>query len=486
MPFSNVLYPSKLLKIGIAVAILFMIWLFVVLLGDNEEEDIVDDGFTAESTGNVRPRVDLTVEDSDYTRGLQSSDYAFDLSVSCYYFVQLSPLECLDLIQSDKDGLYKSYSDLLPDERVEARNRYIAYLRTLSDDEIAQIESGGYSSVLGGFNNRSGSFYVGSDRLSDGVSDDTLTLRDGGDGSDGLSVRDGASSNDSALSSSISFSGRADTGGSGSRQGDGIDTSSQDALLAAYLESAGNIPGANPYAQQNNQQAKRDFINRNSFSVDDPNNAFSLYDRSTTITAGTVIPIKLETELNSDVPGYAYARISNDVLSSDFSNILFPVGSQVIGVYDSEISFNQSRLVVSWQQVNRPDGVTVYLGGLLGADSLGRSGFSDLVDYHVDDILASASVLSAFSLAYNTADRAIGLIPNFGSEDGDSDAADPTLDAFSRIFISATENSLNRQPTIVVRSGYEGTILVHQNLTVPPYRSRLGGASFSRRGSRFR
>src|SRR3569832_854872 len=111
------------------------------------------------------------------------------------------------------------------------------------------------------------------------------------------------------------------------------------------------------------------------------------------VTQGTIIAGVMETALNSDVPGFARAIVSRDVLSFDGSQILIPAGSRVIGEYNSTVAQGASRIFIVWNRLIRPDGVTVSLGSP-AVDELGRGGLGGSVNRHLFQRYAGAILLS--------------------------------------------------------------------------------------------
>src|SRR5690606_4525470 len=92
-----------------------------------------------------------------------------------------------------------------------------------------------------------------------------------------------------------------------------------------------------------------------------PATAASAFDPRTTVTQGTMIPAVLETAINTDVPGYVRAVVSQDVRSFDGTRILVPRSSRLIGQYQSGLQAGQKRAYVIWTRLIRPDGISVAL-----------------------------------------------------------------------------------------------------------------------------
>ena len=111
------------------------------------------------------------------------------------------------------------------------------------------------------------------------------------------------------------------------------------------------------------------------------------------VPQGTVIPAVLETALNSDLPGYARALVSGDVRSFDGSHLLIPRGSRLIGQYKSALQSGQSRALIVWNRLLRPDGISIQLGSP-ATDDLGQTGLAGKVDSHFFQRYGSAILLS--------------------------------------------------------------------------------------------
>ncbi|MEO6388762.1 MAG: TrbI/VirB10 family protein [Croceibacterium sp.] len=117
------------------------------------------------------------------------------------------------------------------------------------------------------------------------------------------------------------------------------------------------------------------------------------FDPKTTITQGTMIPAVLETAINTDVPGFVRAVVSQDVRSFDGSRILVPRSSRLIGQYQSGLQAGQKRAYVIWTRLIRPDGVSVSLASP-GTAFDGSGGLPGRVDSHFFQRFGSAMLLS--------------------------------------------------------------------------------------------
>jgi type IV secretion system protein VirB10 len=152
-------------------------------------------------------------------------------------------------------------------------------------------------------------------------------------------------------------------------------------------------PGAPVEGATAGGSAASDFASRIGGVGGGPAQAARMADPGTTVTQGTLIPAILETAINTDVPGYVRAVVSQDVRSFDGRRVLVPRSSRLIGQYQSGLQAGQKRAYVIWTRLIRPDGVSVALGSpATGFD--GTAGLSGEVDNHFFKRFGSAILLS--------------------------------------------------------------------------------------------
>ena len=115
------------------------------------------------------------------------------------------------------------------------------------------------------------------------------------------------------------------------------------------------------------------------------------------LMAGTVIAASLVTGLNSDLPGFVIAQVTENIFDSVSGRfLLLPQGSRLIGKYDNVVAFGQERALVIWQRIILPDGSSVVIDSLPATDTGGYAGLADQVDLHTWQLLkgiALATVL---------------------------------------------------------------------------------------------
>jgi type IV secretion system protein VirB10 len=106
-----------------------------------------------------------------------------------------------------------------------------------------------------------------------------------------------------------------------------------------------------------------------------------------------LIPAVLETAINTDVPGYARAVVSQDVRSFDGSKVLIPRSSRLIGEYKGVTEAGQRRAYLMWTRLVRPDGVSIALASP-AADFTGEAGIGGKVNSHFFSRFGSSILLS--------------------------------------------------------------------------------------------
>lgn len=175
------------------------------------------------------------------------------------------------------------------------------------------------------------------------------------------------------------------------------------------------------------------------------------------LLAQTIIPAALLTAVSSDLPGPVSAQVTRNVYDSLTGRaVLIPQGAKLIGTYDSQVAFGQKRVLLSWDRVIFPDGRSLQLDRLVGADAAGRSGLVDKTNAHWS-AMGKAALLSSV----------LGVGAALGSED-DSDIArtlrQGVQDTVNQTGQQVVRKQLDVQPTLTLRAGLPLTILVTRDI----------------------
>lgn len=234
--------------------------------------------------------------------------------------------------------------------------------------------------------------------------------------------------------------------------------SSQPTSTAA-LDSDGVQPPSN-------QQQKRAFMEEHrqiDYLKHTKETSISPYE----LKVGTVIPATLISGINSDLAGQVIASVSQNVYdSANGTYLLIPQGSKLYGVYDSQIAYGQSRVLLAWSRINFPDGSTLNLESMGGMDTQGYAGFEDEVDNHYFKIFGNAMLLGMIS---GTAQAGVS---DSGDSDTSSAIADGVTQQFAQTGSSLIQKNLDVQPRIIIRNGYRFNVMVNKDVLLSPYTPR--------------
>jgi type IV secretion system protein TrbI len=185
------------------------------------------------------------------------------------------------------------------------------------------------------------------------------------------------------------------------------------------------------------------------------------------VQAGTVIPAALITGIRSDLPGQITAQVTENVHDSPTGRfLLIPQGSRLIGTYDSQIAFGQSRVLLVWTRLIMPNGRSIVLERQPGADTGGYAGLEDEVDNHWG-ALFKAALLSTL----------LGVGSELGSTSGTGNNGDiiqalrrGSSDSLNQTGQQAVRRNLNIQPTLTIRPGFPVRVIVNRDLVLEPYK----------------
>ncbi|MFB9948865.1 TrbI/VirB10 family protein [Rhizobium puerariae] len=229
-----------------------------------------------------------------------------------------------------------------------------------------------------------------------------------------------------------------------------------------------NLPAETPPldsgSAQNMQDRKLAFVNaeadRRTVSADRVQEKASPY----IVQAGTVIAAALITGIKSDLPGQITAQVTEHVYDSPTgSHLLIPQGSRLIGQYDSQVAFGQSRVLLVWNRLIMPDGTSIVLERLQGADPQGYSGLEDGVDYHWGRLFKAAALSTL-----------LGIGTEIGSSNDENEIAEAiresAQDTAADVGQQIVHRQLNIQPTLTIRPGFPVRVIVQRDLLMQqPY-----------------
>lgn len=181
------------------------------------------------------------------------------------------------------------------------------------------------------------------------------------------------------------------------------------------------------------------------------------------LQAGAVIPAALITGIRSDLPGPITAQVTQNVYDSPTGRILLiPQGTRIIGQYDNDVGFGQSRVLLVWTRLILPNGRSIVLDRQPGANAEGYAGLQDGVDYHWGDLAKSAVLSTLISIGANTGSS--------GDEGGIARAIrQGASDSVSQTGQQIVGRQLNIASTLTIRPGYPMRVIVTRDLVLEPF-----------------
>jgi type IV secretory pathway VirB10-like protein len=237
---------------------------------------------------------------------------------------------------------------------------------------------------------------------------------------------------------------------------------------AASQETPTNTaPSSDEAFAQNGQDRKLLFVNS---PVDRRTTAPDRLSRPASpfvVQAGTVIPAALITGIRSDIPGQITAQVTENIYDTPTGRAcLIPQGARLIGLYDSQVAFGQSRVLLVWTRLIMPNGRSIVLERQQGADAGGYSGLEDEVDNHWAELF-KAALLSTI----------LGVGAELGSGAGTGSNTDiiqalrlGAANSLNQTGQQVVRRNLNIQPTLTIRSGFPVRVIVNRDLVLEPYR----------------
>ena len=177
---------------------------------------------------------------------------------------------------------------------------------------------------------------------------------------------------------------------------------------------------------------------------------------------GSVISATLSTSINSHLPGQVTARVNQDIFDSiKGRHLLIPVGSKLVGQYDSRYAFGTYRLFIGFNRIIFPNGNSLNLGAMPGQSLDGKAGFDAQVETNYFQAILNSFLLSSIQ----TQNDAINS--HYSNLDSTN-----TADTMTKNFINQNQQTLpeiiqngnNVTTTLNVSSGYNFTVAITKDI----------------------
>ena len=233
------------------------------------------------------------------------------------------------------------------------------------------------------------------------------------------------------------------------------------APATAALSLGADAPTPTTQAVPQQTDSRRAFLDRQSDHRTASPDRLNAPAAAHILQAGSIIPAALITGIRSDLPGQITAQVTQNVYDSPTGRILLiPQGSRLIGDYDADVAFGQSRVLLAWNRLILPDGRSITLERQPGADPRGFAGLQDRTDYHWGSVIKAALVSTV-----------LGVGAELGSgNDGNLVRAlrRGSQDSINRAGEQIVSRELNVRPTLTIRPGFQLRVIVTRDLILSP------------------
>jgi type IV secretion system protein TrbI len=236
---------------------------------------------------------------------------------------------------------------------------------------------------------------------------------------------------------------------------------------ASAASSSTTQPSTDTAFAQNGQDRKLAFVSASVDRRTTSSDRLAVPASPYVVQAGTVIPGALITGIRSDLPGQITAQVSENVYDTPTGKyLLIPQGARLIGQYDSQIAFGQSRVLLVWTRLIMPSGKSIVLERQPGADTSGYSGLEDEVDNHWGALLKAALLSTLLSV---------------GSEAGTSNNENSLVQAIrqgasqgvNQVGQRVVSRNLDIQPTLTIRPGFPVRVIANRDLVLARYQQEV-------------
>ena len=246
--------------------------------------------------------------------------------------------------------------------------------------------------------------------------------------------------------------------------------SSNDKKNANTTNNTYNAPGTN-YDQQNMQGQKLNFLQNdadqgdiyNHYTMVKPNSPYE-------VQAGTIIPADLLTAINTSLPGDIISQVRQDVYDTVTGQfLLIPKGSKLLGKYDSKIAYGQSRVLIVFDRIIRPDGTSIQLSNFTGSDQLGEAGFVANMNNHWGRILSAATISTMLSFGAGVAADNTSNNPSKYYPSSQQSAITGAASSVSQTGQQLTSKAMDIHPTLTGPAGFNFNVSVNKDMILQPF-----------------
>ena len=183
-----------------------------------------------------------------------------------------------------------------------------------------------------------------------------------------------------------------------------------------------------------------------------------------TLVAGTVIPVRLLTGINTELEGQVMAEVLSDVYDTTTgTKLLIPQGSRLTGYYEKK-SVANGRVGINFKQLVMPDGGSWTISeNIVAIDGAGYTGIAGKVHHHTGEKISAGAIGASIA--------ALGSLAagNVSTSNETYTAGQIAAQGAMADLINTTSNLLKDasdiENSVTVEPGYEFSVYVTNNIT---------------------
>lgn len=248
-------------------------------------------------------------------------------------------------------------------------------------------------------------------------------------------------------------------------------------------DSGTTVIGGNQ--KQGNDKSTTDSLGQYSLNKTDKNKPFiadnndKVVDESITtatrisgkywLAPGVVIRAVLLGAVDTQVAGQVTARTTEPIYDSRYGHYLvLPVGSTLIGNYDSSISPGQVNIMMAFSSLVTPSGGVVKLNGMRAGDALGRIGVAGELHTHFWERMGVATLMALEAVGVNNLSNSQTTV---SAANGTTSTTNNNSEG-AKIIGDAAKQEIalrsNVKPNITLQEGQQISIITTGSIEIPP------------------
>lgn len=185
------------------------------------------------------------------------------------------------------------------------------------------------------------------------------------------------------------------------------------------------------------------------------------------LAPGTVIQAVAQQSINTSLPGTLTAVVTRPVYDSRFgTHLVIPQGSKLVGSYNTTVSDGQHRVMLAFTTLVTPAGGLVNLGGLSGADAMGKGGIPGKLHTRFWANLGMTAMLAVGAVESDRLNNSQELVDPLGDEN--QQALSDGGSIFENFANKMMQERFGTGPYITAPAGARVSVVLNRGVEIPP------------------